>query len=120
MSMYIDAMEAVKAHRLKDAFELYCSIFLPIGQRSIEFLSFFRYQLSTYLAKKNNYSLSLPEGDMVSDLIEMVYDETIDNIEESQIPISDDGRINILESVEIVFPCQKETHRDKKVLLVAK
>ncbi len=120
MSMYKDALKAVEAHRLKDAFEIYCSLFLPLGKRSIEFLSFFRYQLSTYLAEKNNYSLSLPEGDMVSDLIEMVYDETIDNIEESQIPISDDGRINILESVEIVFPCQKETHKDKKALLVAK
>lgn len=109
MSKYINALEAVKAHRLRDAFELYISLFLPLSHKSREFLSFFRYQFSTYLSEKKNYSLGLGEGDMISDLIEMTYDEVVDEIESSDIPITQSGRINILESVEIVFPCQKET-----------
>lgn len=119
LNMYRDAVEAVKAHRFKDAFELYCSLFLPLTHKTTEFRCFYRYQLATYLTEKKNYSLSLPEGDMVSDLIEMVYDETICAVENSDIPISDDGRINILESIEITFPCQKETMSPKRPLSVA-
>ncbi len=118
--VYVSALKAVKANRLKEAFELYCSIFTPLGHKTKEFLAFYRYQLATYLVEKRNYQLGLGEGDMVSDLIESVYDETVKDIEDSEIPISRDGRINILESVEIVFPCQNETERSEKKSCVAK
>ncbi len=120
MGVYISALKAVKANRLKEAFELYCSVFTPLGRKTKEFLSFYRYQLASYLVEKSSYQLGLGEGDMVSDLIESVYDETVRDIEESDIPVSQDGRINILESVEIIFPCQKETERREKKHCVAK
>lgn len=106
---YENAVTAVKAHRIREAFELYVSLFLPKGMRSREFLSFYRLQMASYLVLKKSVMLSIPEGDMVTDLIETVYDETVKAIEKSEIPVSPDGRMNILESVEIVFPCQKDT-----------
>ncbi len=101
---YRDAVSAARSHRLKEAFELYVSLFFPSCHRTKEFTAFYRYQMATYLTEKKNYLLSLCEGDMVSSLIGMVYDETVDAIEHSDIPVSDSGRMNILESVEIVFP----------------
>lgn len=117
---YLSAIEAVKANRLKDAFELYCSLFFPLGHPGLEFLSFYRYQLATYLSRKSTYTLALPEGDMVSDLIGMTYDEVVDEMDHSDIPISNVGRINILESVKIVFPCQNDTDLRKRAKSVAK
>ena len=106
---YENAIRAVKAHRIREAFELYVSLFLPSCHRTKEFVSFYRTQMASYLILKKNYRLALSEGDMVSDLIEMVYDETVTAIEKSDIPVSADGRMNILSSVEIVFPCQMDT-----------
>lgn len=57
---------------------------------------------------------------MISDLIGMTYDEVVDSIENSDIPVTYSGRINILESVEIPFPCQKETKADEPGKCVAK
>lgn len=117
---YENAIAAVKANRLKDAFELYCSLFFPLGHKGMEFLLFYRYQLATYLSKKRTYTLALPEGDMVSDLIEMTYDEVVEEMDNSDIPISEVGRINILEGVDIVFPCQNDTTSTNKLKRVAK
>lgn len=116
---YENAVTAVKAHRIREAFELYVSLFLPKGMRSREFLSFYRLQMASYLVLKKSVLLSIPEGDMVSDLIETVYDETVKAIEKSEIPVSPDGRMNILESVEIVFPCQKDTEERRNRRCVA-
>ncbi len=106
ITRYMDALSAARSHRLSDAFEIYCSLFLPRCRSGSEreFTFFFRYQLSLYLEEKKNFFLSLPEGDMISSLIETVYDDTVLAIENSDIPVSSDGRINILENVEIVFP----------------
>lgn len=117
---YMNAIKAVKANRLSDAFELYCSLFFPMGHSGLEFILFYRYQLASYLAKKSTYTLALPEGDMVSDLIEMTYDEVVQEMDNSDIPISHDGRINILESVNIVFPCQNDTSLKKTHSCVSK
>ena len=107
---YKKALECVRHHQLRDAFELYYSVFLPQRMKStVEFNTFYRYQLSSYLEKKRNYILALAEGDMVSDLIEMTYSSVISDIEKSDIKISYKGRINILESVEIIFPCHCAT-----------
>lgn len=111
---YENAVTAVKAHRIKEAFELYVSLFLPKEMRSREFLAFYRLQMASYLVLKKSVFLSIAEGDMVSDLIESVYDETVKAIDNSDIPVSSDGRMNILQSVEIVFPCQKDTEKGRK------
>lgn len=98
---------------LKDIFESYASLFLPrLGTKcpkSEEFKAFFRYQLATYLSLKNNYSLQLAEGDMVSDLILDTYEEFEEDVESSDISISNEGRINMLLSIKIQFPCQNDS-----------
>ena len=80
--------------------------------RSDEFRAFFRYQLAQYLAEKPNYRLSRPEGDMVSDLILSSYEEIEKSIDDSEIPISREGRVNILLSAKIIFPWHNDTECD--------
>lgn len=110
---YKEAVECSRQMRLKDAFEDYCKVFFtrlnPSCCINREFQQFFRFQLANYLAEKNNYFLGIPEGDMVSDLIQMTYDEFLEEIESSQIPVSRQGRLNMLSHIHIVFPCQFET-----------
>ena len=97
---------------LFDLFDSYVSIFLPrLGMkcpRSDEFRAFFRYQLATYLSLKKNYTLALPEGDMVSDLILDTYEEFEEDVSSSQIPLSNEGRVNMLLEIKIQFPCQND------------
>ena len=101
---------------LFDLFDSYVSIFMPrLGMkcpRSDEFRAFFRYQLAQYLAEKPNYHLSRPEGDMVSDLILSSYEEIEKSIDDSEIPISREGRVNILLSAKIIFPWHNDTECD--------
>ena len=98
---------------LKDIFESYASIFLPrLGNKCPkceEFRAFFRYQLATYLSLKKNYTLALPEGDMVSDLILDTYEEFEEDVSSSQIPLSNEGRVNMLLEIKIQFPCQNDS-----------
>ena len=98
---------------LKDIFDSYASIFLPrLGSKCPkceEFRAFFRYQLATYLSMKKDYSLALPEGDMVSDLILDTYEEFEEDVSSSQIPISNEGRLNMLLEIKIQFPCQNDS-----------
>ena len=98
---------------LKDIFEGYASIFLPrLGNKCPkceEFRAFFRYQLATYLSLKKNYTLALPEGDMVSDLILDTYEEFEEDVYSSQIPLSNEGRVNMLLEIKIQFPCQNDS-----------
>ena len=79
---------------LKDIFESYASIFPPrLGTKCPkceEFRAFFRYQLATYLSMKKNYTLALPEGDMVSDFILDTYEEFEEDLDESEDEISED------------------------------
>ena len=97
---------------LKDIFDSYVSIFLPrLGNKCPkceEFRAFFRYQLATYLSMKKNYTLALPEGDMVSDLILDTYEEFEEDLSSSQIPISNEGRVNMLLDIRIQFPCHND------------
>ena len=98
---------------LKDIFESYASIFLPrLGNKCPkceEFRAFFCYQLATYLSLKKNYTLALPEGDMVSDLILDTYEEFEEDVSSSQIPLSNEGRVNMLLEIKIQFPCQNDS-----------
>ena len=98
---------------LKDIFESYASIFLPrLGNKCPkceEFRAFFRYQLATYLSLNKNYTLALPEGEMVSDLILDTYEEFEEDVSSSQIPLSNEGRVNMLLEIKIQFPCQNDS-----------
>lgn len=69
-----------------------------------EFLSFFRYQLRTYLKGKGSNIVSLAEGDMVSDLIADSYISFLDDMESSPFNINPEGRRHLLESLDIIFP----------------
>ncbi|MBQ0072185.1 MAG: hypothetical protein KBS81_10100 [Spirochaetales bacterium] len=106
---YQEAVEYTRCNRLMDAFEDYCKVFFPPilehDWNRLEFTAFFRYQLATYLSKKNNYFLGLPEGDMITDLILMYYNEFLEEVSESQIPLSKEGRRRLLSNVKIIFPC---------------
>ena len=98
---------------LKDIFESYASIFLPrLGNKCpkcAEFRGFFRYQLATYLSLQKHYTLALPESDMVSDLILDTYEEFEEDVSSSQIPLSNEGRVNMLLEIKIQFPCQNDS-----------
>ena len=62
-----------KARKYREAFEDYASSLLSRISGDIdmtlEFVAFYRYQLLSYLRAKPVFTLSLPEGDMITDLI---------------------------------------------------
>lgn len=92
----------------EQSFEDFCYAFLQRItseiQQTNEFVSFYRYQLRTYLRGKAFNRLSLAEGDMVSDLIVDYYSEFLDLMEDSPFNITQEGRKNLLEHVDIIFP----------------
>ena len=94
-----------------DAFEDYVDAFLPRiknAEYTVEFVSFYRYQLAQYLKAKPVFTMSLPEGDMISDLIKDAYDDFLSAMEASPFNITGEGRSNLLESVKIRFPWQND------------
>ena len=85
-------MEA-KARKYREAFEDYSASFLSrlTGiDMTLEFVSFYRYQLLSYLKAKPVFTLS----------------EAVDN---SPFNVTGEGRKHLLESVSIVFPWQNDT-----------
>ncbi len=104
-------MEA-KARKYREAFEDYSASFLSrlTGiDMTLEFVSFYRYQLLSYLKAKPVFTLSLPEGDMVTDLIADAYRSFLDAVDNSPFNVTGEGRKHLLESVSIVFPWQNDT-----------
>ena len=75
---------------------------------TLEFVSFYRYQMARYLRSKPVFTLSLPEGDMISDLIRDAYDSFLSALESSPFNVTGEGRENLLESVRICFPWQSD------------
>ena len=67
-----------------------------------------RYQMARYLRSKPVFTLSLPEGDMISDLIREAYDSFLSALESSPFNVTGEGRENLLESVRICFPWQSD------------
>ena len=107
--LYKEGNRKARLLRYQDAFEDYVEVFLPRikgVEFTIEFVSFYRYQLWRYLEAKPVFTLSLPEGDMISDLIKDSYDSFLFDMEASPFNITGEGRLNLLESVKIVFPWQ--------------
>ena len=101
-----------KARKYREAFEDYTASLLPrlSGiEMTLEFVAFYRYQLLSYLKAKPVFTLSLPEGDMISDLIADAYKSFLDAVDSSPFNITGEGRKNLLESVKIVFPWHNDT-----------
>ena len=114
MSIVLYKQGSRKARMLcyEDAFEDYVDAFLPRisgVEPTLEFVSFYRYQLAQYLRAKPVFTLSLPEGDMISDLIADAYKSFLDAVDSSPFNITGEGRKNLLESVKIVFPWHNDT-----------
>ncbi len=106
--IYKKALDRARCNCLEEAFDSYVDAFLlritSAFTRNNEFIAFYRYQLATYLEKKNNFLLGLIEGDMVSDLIECTYEKFNKDIKNSDISISKANRFNLLENIHIIFP----------------
>ena len=113
MSIVLYKQGGRKARMLcyEDAFEDYVDAFLPRirgVEPTLEFVSFYRYQLAQYLRAKPVFTLSLPEGDMISDLIKDAYDSFVKALNDSPFNVTGEGRRNLLESVKICFPWQND------------
>ena len=109
--LYKEGTRKARLLSYQEAFDDYASAFLQrlhLSVYSLEFVSFYRYQLARYLKAKPVFTLSLPEGDMISDLIKDAYDCFVEAAEESPFNITDEGRLNLLESVRICFPWQND------------
>ena len=113
---YKSARDALRKGNLEKAFDEYVSAFLSRISDEItnELLAFFRYQFSVYLAGKGNMTVSLPEGDMITDLIMDTYHEYCKGFDTSEIAVSDQGRCNIISSCDIVFPGKNDTGSCRK------
>ncbi len=109
--------------RLEEAVDDYCCAFLDRIDDlacSIEFILFYKLQLSRYFSNKKKCFLSLPEGDMVSDLIKESYDEFVSDMESSPFNVTSSGRKRLLENVKIVFPVQNDTEEIEEPRKVSK
>lgn len=124
INFYKRAIDRAMSNMIGEAFDDYIKAFLPRLSTSRkaekEFIAFYRYQLSEYLCSKNNYLLSLAEGDMISDLILDTYDEFMEEIASSPFRLTRSGIINLLSEVEIIFPSHNETEYDDELLIVSK
>ena len=120
--LYKEGNRKARLLRYQDAFEDYVEVFLPRikgVEFTIEFVSFYRYQLWRYLKAKPVFTLSLPEGDMISDLIKDSYDSFLFDMEASPfnfrkvIPLprhqDDEGKHCALQPIRSIFqqyfPC---------------
>ena len=114
--------EGSREARMNDraaAFESYVSAFISrLGgvELTLEFVTFYRYQLLSYLKAKPVFILSLPEGDMISDLIKDSYESFLSALESSPFNITGEGKRNLLESVRIAFPWQNDTEEEEDIL----
>lgn len=110
--LYREGNKKAMLRSYASAFEDYAEAFLSrLGNVDLtaEFVMFYRYQLLSYLKSKPVFTLSLPEGDMISDLIKDAYDDFLDAVDRSPFNITGEGRANLLESVRIIFPWHNDT-----------
>ena len=89
-----------KARKYREAFEDYASSLLSRISGDIdmtlEFVAFYRYQLLSYLRAKPVFTLSLPEGDMITDLIVDSYKSFLEAVDSSPFNITGEGIIGIV------------------------
>lgn len=116
---YKEGSAEARRNELAAAFESYVNAFLSRLDGidlTLEFVSFYRYQLLSYLKAKPVFILSLPEGDMISDLIKDSYESFLSALEASPFNVTGEGKKNLLESVRISFPWQNDTEDDEDIL----
>ncbi len=116
-ALYTKGVSEAQQSNYEDAFECYAEAFLSRkGEEcTLQFVLFYRYQLIKYLRAKGSFFISLPEGDMITDLIYDAYSDYLAAIEASPFCITDEGKTNLLESI-VIFPCQIDTDEDEDVL----
>ena len=109
---------------MEEAINDYCNAFLDrleiMLSDPVEFIFFYKNQLLKYLNLKNRVFLSLPEGDMVSDLIKESYDDFVSDIDSSPFCTTEKGRERLLMNMKIVFPVQNDTEEDDFDFIVSK
>lgn len=106
-----------------NAFDLYCDALLDrlsLNHSCLDFLLFYRSQLIKYLKEKKSFFLSLPEGDMISDLIYSAYEDFLSSCRNNPFIKTDRGRFRLLMSVKIIFPVQNDTAFQDLPLIVSK
>lgn len=109
---YDMASEKAKEGSKREAAKLYARTFFircAENLQDVSFLDFFAHQFFRYLQCKKQLIMSLPEGDMVSDLIKETYLNLISDVEDSIFNITADGFKNICNNFEICFPSQKDS-----------
>lgn len=116
LDLFKEAKREIREGRRKDAVSSFIKAFyLRCTDDSfidLRFTCFFRYQFAKYLALKKSLRLSLPEGDMVSDLIHSVYDDFMVSLNDSPFAVSNEGIDRLLSTIEICFPCQDDTENE--------
>lgn len=120
---YKRANDMSREGRFEEAIDCYCDAFLNRLDSlcdSLEFLLFYKLQIVRYFSVKKRCFLSLPEGDMVSDLIKSSYDEIVDDLDASPFSVTPKGRERILENAKIVFPVQNDSIEEAEPLRVSK
>ena len=109
--LYKEAGKAARRESYEDDSEDYAEAFisrLDLWEITFELVRLYRYQLDVYLRSKPVFTLSLPEGDMISDLIRDAYDFFVKALNDSPFNVTGEGRRNLLESVKICFPWQSD------------
>ena len=89
--LYKDGNRKARLLSYEEAYEEYVDAFLSrlTGcELTLEFVSFYRYQMARYLRSKPVFTLSLPEGDMISDLIRDAYDSFLSALESSPFNVT--------------------------------
>ena len=109
---YDMASEKAKEGLKREAVKLYTRTFFircSDNFQDMSFLDFFAHHFLRYISSKKQIIMSLPEGDMISDLIKETYLNLISDVETSVFNITNDGLKNICDNIEIAFPSQNDT-----------
>ncbi|MDD5973065.1 MAG: hypothetical protein PUC01_05070 [Spirochaetales bacterium] len=112
LEYYEMAIKKAKEGSKREAVKLYTRTFFircADNFQDLVFCDFFALQFLKYIKTKKQLIMSLPEGDMVSDLIKDTYLNLLCDIEDSVFNITSSGKKNILKNIEIHFPCQNDT-----------
>ncbi len=110
LQYYAQAKDALYLNDTKRAVKLFINTFYLRATEEntidLEFHDFFVYQFSTYLKGKKRFRVSLPEGDMIADLIKATYDEFQEQVLDSPFNIGEENLWTLLKNVKIDFPYQ--------------
>ncbi len=108
--MFEKALSLMREGKILEAFDLYCDILTDqIEESEKTFSLFFRTQLCKYLKSKRSLYLSLPEADMIRDLIFSSYEEFLEEVRENPFIKTESGKFRLLMAIKIVFPVQIDT-----------